>query len=319
MTHPPELPLAIKVLVTDPIHEDGITALKSAGFEVVVDGNLTPDQLIKSVPEFDAIVVRGRTKITDQVINAGTKLRAIARSGVGLDNINLDAAKKRSIKVISTPAAPTTSVAELTVGLILSVLRKISFADRAMKEGRWAKAELMGRELKGKTVGVVGVVGRIGLEVARICIQGFGAKVIGYDVLDPTEKAKTLGFQAVQRVDELLQNSDIVTIHVPYLPSTHHLIDGKAISVMKESAIIVNPSRGDIIDGQALLAAIKGGKLSGAGLDVFHKEPPTDDWEKELVRLPNVVCTSHVGAQTLECQRLESSMVAEELIQTLKG
>jgi D-3-phosphoglycerate dehydrogenase len=275
--------------------------------------------LIKSVSDFEAIVVRGRTKVTKEVILAGTKLRAVARSGVGLDNIDLDAARSKSLQVISTPAAPTTSVAELTVGLILSVLRKISLADRAMKEGRWAKSELMGRELKAKTVGVVGAAGRIGLEVARICIRGFESNVIGYDVLDLSEKAKSLGFRAVQEVKDLLRESDIVTIHVPYLPSTHHLIDGKAIAGMKDGAVIVNPSRGDIIDGEALLQALKAGKLSGAGLDVFHKEPPTDEWEKELTRLPYVVCTSHIGAQTVECQRLESQMVAEELIRTLKG
>jgi len=311
--------MPVKVLVCDPIDESGVTALKAAGYDVRVDPNLTRDQLIKAVSEFDAIVVRGRTKVTEEVIEAGVKLRAIARSGVGLDNIDLNAARKRSIQVISTPAAPTTSVAELTVGLILAVFRKISLADRAMKEGRWVKSELMGRELKGKMVGVVGAAGRIGLDVARICLQGFETKVIGYDVLDLTEKANSLGFRAVKEIGELLKESDVVTIHVPYLPSTHHLIDEKAIASMKNGAIIVNPSRGDIIDGQALLHSMKAGKISGAGLDVFHKEPPSDQWEIELTKLPNVVCTSHIGAQTLECQQLESRMVAEELIRTIKA
>jgi D-3-phosphoglycerate dehydrogenase len=310
--------MPIKILVCDPIHEDGIATLKGVGYDVKVEPHLTPDQLIKVIPEFDAIVVRGRTKVTDDVIRAGTNLRAIARSGVGLDNIDVESARKKSIQVISTPAAPTTSVAELTVGLVLAVLRKISFADRAMKEGGWAKSELMGRELKSKTVGVVGAAGRIGLELARICLQGFEAKVIGYDVLDLTEKANSLGFRAVRELGELLGESDIVTIHVPYFPSTHHLIDEKAIASMKDGAIVINPSRGDIIDGQALLHALKTNKLSGAGLDVFHKEPPSDEWEMELTKLPNVVCTSHIGAQTLECQRLESRMVAEELIRTMK-
>jgi D-3-phosphoglycerate dehydrogenase len=311
--------MPVKVLVCDPIDESGITALKTAGYDVRMEPNLTRDELIKAAPEFDAIVVRGRTKVNEEVIRAGVKLKAIARSGVGLDNIDLDAARKRSIQVISTPAAPTTSVAELTVGLTLAVFRKISLADRAMKEGRWTKSELMGRELKGKTVGVVGAAGRIGLDVARICLQGFETKVIGYDVLDLTEKAKSLGFRAVKELGDLLRESDAVTIHVPYLPSTHHLIDEKAIASMKNGAIIINPSRGDIIDGQALLHALKTGKISGAGLDVFHKEPPSDEWEMELTKLPNVVCTSHIGAQTLECQQLESRMVAEELIRTIKA
>jgi D-3-phosphoglycerate dehydrogenase len=292
--------------------------MKKAGLEVKEAYDITAEQLEKEVSQFDALVVRGRTKVTGKVLEAGSKLKAVARSGVGLDNIDLETAKKKSIQVISTPAAPTTSVAELTIGLTLAVLRKISFADRAMKSGKWAKSELMGSELRGKTVGVVGVVGRIGLEVARIALQGFGAKVTGYDVLDMTEKSKELGFRAVTDVHELLREADIVTIHVPYLKSTHHLIDEKAISEMKKTAIIINPSRGDIIDGEALLLALKESKLGGAGLDVFHKEPPVDEWEKQLVSLPNVVCTSHIGAQTIECQRLESTMVADQLIQALE-
>ena len=292
--------------------------MKKAGLEVKEAYDITAEQLEKEVSQFDALVVRGRTKVTAKVLEAGTKLKAVARSGVGLDNIDLETAKKKSIRVISTPAAPTTSVAELTIGLTLAVLRKISFADRAMKSGKWAKSELMGAELRGKTVGVVGVVGRIGLEVARIALQGFGTKVIGYDVLDMTEKSKELGFRAVSDVNQVLREADIVTIHVPYLKSTHHLIDQRAMSGMKKTAIIVNPSRGDIIDGEALLLALKEGKLGGAGLDVFHKEPPVDEWEKQLVALPNVVCTSHIGAQTIECQRLESTMVAEQIIQTFK-
>lgn len=292
--------------------------MKKAGLEVKEAYDITAEQLEKEVSQFDALVVRGRTKVTAKVLEAGTKLKAVARSGVGLDNIDLETAKKKSIRVISTPAAPTTSVAELTIGLTLAVLRKISFADRAMKSGKWAKSELMGAELRGKTVGVVGVVGRIGLEVARIALQGFGTKVIGYDVLDMTEKSKELGFRAVSDVNQVLREADIVTIHVPYLKSTHHLIDQRAMSGMKKTAIIVNPSRGDIIDGEALLLALKEGKLGGAGLDVFHREPPVDEWEKQLVALPNVVCTSHIGAQTIECQRLESTMVAEQIIQTFK-
>ena len=260
----------------------------------------------------------GRTKVTETVLNAGTKLRAVARSGVGLDNVDQQTARKKSIQIISTPAAPTTSVAELAIGLMLSVLRKIAYADRAMKEGKWAKAELMGSELKGKTIGVVGAAGRIGLEVARIATQGFGAQVIGYDVIDFAERARHVGIRVVGKLPDLLAESDVVTIHVPYLNSTHHLLDEKALNTMKKSSILINTSRGDIVDGEALLRLLKSGKLAAAGLDVFHKEPPADEWEKELTQLPNVVCTSHVGAQTVECQRLESTLVAEQLIQALR-
>ncbi len=310
--------MPIKVLVCDPIHPDGVAMLKKAGFEVEENKTLTPEQLEKRIAEFDGVVVRGRTKITAPIINAGSKLRAVARSGVGLDNIDLEAARKKSVKVISTPAAPTTSVAELAIGLMLSVLRRVSYADSAMKGGKWVKTELMGTELKSKTIGVIGAAGRIGLEVARIAVQGFGAKVIGYDVVEYADKAKQVGFRTVDKLPDLLKESDIVSIHVPYMPATKHLIDEKAMAGMKNGAILVNTSRGDIVDGEALLRALKSGKLAAAGLDVFHKEPPVDEWEKELSKLANTVCTPHVGAQTSECQRLESTQVAEQLIAALK-
>lgn len=310
--------MVFKVLVCDAIHPDGLDLVKKAGLDVEDNHSLTPDQLEKRIAEFDAVVVRGRTKITAAVLNAGVRLKAVARSGVGLDNIDLETARRKSIQIISTPAAPTTAVAELTIGLILAVLRKISRADGAMKGGKWIKGELMGSELKSKTLGVVGAAGRIGFEVARIASHGFGSNVIGYDVIDMAEKSREAGFRAVTELTGLLKEADIVTIHVPYMPATHHLINENAIRNMKEGAILINPSRGDVIDGQAVLAALKSGKLGGAGLDVFHKEPPVDNWEKELTSLPNVVCTPHIGAQTVECQRLESTMVAEQLIRILQ-
>lgn len=304
------------MLVCDPIHQDGVKLLRDAGCEVAERPKITKEELVSDAKNFDVIVVRGRTRVTAEVIAAGPSLKAIARSGVGLDNIDLEAAKKRGIAVISTPGAPATSVAELAVGLMMSLLRQIPVADQAIKQAQWTKAKLMGRELRGKTLGVVGVGGRIGAEVARIALQGFGMKVMGYDVIDVTEKARQIGFEACTKLEELLEGADIVTIHVPYLPSTHHLMDESRISRMKQGSILINTSRGDIVDGRALLNAIKEGRIAGAGLDVFHDEPPKEDWEKELVALRNgrSVCTPHIGAQTYECQRLESLTVAEEII-----
>jgi D-3-phosphoglycerate dehydrogenase len=313
------LRMVSRILVCDPIHQDGLAILRKAGFTVEETPALTSNQLTERIAQFDAVIVRGRTKITAQVIAAGTKLRVIARSGVGLDNIDLESARKKSIQIVSTPAAPTTSVAELVVGLMLSVLRQIARSDRAMKEGKWIKTELMGAELKSKTVGVIGAAGRIGFEVARIAVQGFGAKVTGYDVIDYADRAKQLGIRVVPTVTDLLKEADIATIHVPYIPSTHNMINEATIAEMKDGAILINASRGDIVDGQALLRTLKSGKLAGAALDVYHKEPPVDEWEKELTTLPQVVCTSHVGAQTVECQRLESTMVAEDLVRILSG
>lgn len=307
------------MLVCDPIHQDGVKLLRDAGCEVAERPKITKEELVSDAKNFDVIVVRGRTKVTAEVIAAAPPLKAIARSGVGLDNIDLEAAKKQGIAVISTPGAPATSVAELAVGLMMSLLRQIPLADQAMKQSQWTKAQLIGRELRGKTLGIVGVAGRIGTEVARISLQGFGMKVIGYDVIDVTEKARQIGFEACTKLEELLERADIVTIHVPYLPSTHHLIDESRISRMKQGSILINTSRGDIVDGRALLKAIKEGRMAGVGLDVFHDEPPKEDWEKELVALQNgrSVCTPHIGAQTYECQRLESLTVAEEIIKLL--
>ena len=309
----------IKILICDPIHPDGPSLMRKAGFDVEENSAITAEQLQSRIGDFDAVVVRGRTKITGSVLKAALKLKVVARSGVGLDNIDVDAAKAKSIRVISTPAAPTTSVAELTIGLMLALIRKISYADRTIKEGKWVKTELMGSELKSKTIGIIGAAGRIGLEVARIAIHGFGSRVLGYDVIEFAQKAQQIGLIAVKNLDDLLEQCDIVSIHVPFLPNTRHLINEKSFSRMKKGSMLVNASRGDIVDGQALLEALNSGKLGGAGLDVFHKEPPVDEWEKNLIKLPNVICTAHVGAQTTECQRLESTQIAEQLIQIFKN
>jgi len=313
--------LQLKVLICDPIHQDGVKLLREAGYDVVEKPKVTREELLADAKNFNVLVVRGRTKITAEVIAAAPSLKAIARSGVGLDNIELEAAKKRGITVLSTPGAPVTSVAELAIGLMLSLLRQIPIADQAMKQAQWTKSQLMGRELHGRTLGVVGAGGRIGAEVARIANQGFGMKVIGYDVVDLTSKARELGFAISGDLDSLVERADIVTIHVPYLPSTHHLMDSSRIRRMKQGAILINTSRGDIVDGRALLESLKEERIGGVGLDVFHDEPPKEDWEKEIVAMKDgrSVCTPHVGAQTQECQRLESVTVAKEIIRLLGG
>lgn len=308
-----------KVLVCDPMDAEGIQKLQSAGFEVDEKPTISGEELSKVVGGYDALLIRSRTKVTQDVIKAGRRLRAIARAGVGLDNVDVEFAKKAGIHVISTPAALTVSVAELTIGLMLDVLRQISFADRNMKEGKWIKSRLMGRELRGKTVGVIGAGGRIGSEVARILKAGFGANVIAYDIIDISRQAAELDMQLAKDIDHLLDRSDIVTVHVPYSEATHHLLDARRIAAMKSSSILINTSRGDVVDGQALLKALREKHLSGVGLDVFHSEPPKEEWEKELVSLPDgvAVCTCHIGAQTIEGQTTASVMASEALIKAL--
>ncbi len=310
-----------RVLICDHLESEGVEMIRNAGLGVDDRPTISAQELLQVAADYDAMIVRSRTKITKEVIEAGKKLRVIVRAGVGLDNVDVNSAKERSVQVIATPAAPTSSVAELTIGLILAVLRQISLADRSMKEGKWIKSKLIGSELREKIVGVIGVGGRIGSEAGRILKAGFKAEVVGYDVVDPGPQLRGLGVELVKNMDELLGRSDIVTVHVPYSATTHHLLNDKRIAEMKKGAILINTARGDLIDGEALLIALKEGHLSGAGLDVFHNEPPQADWEKQLVSLGDgvTVCTCHIGSQTEEAQKAAGTMAAEAVIKALKA
>ncbi len=305
----------MKILLCDPIDQDGIQALRSAGFQVENQPTIDKTSLLDVGRNYDVLVVRGRTRIDASIIEAAPNLKMIGRAGVGLDNIDVQRAKKAGILVLNTPGAPSTSVAELTVALMLSLLRKIPLADRELKAGRWAKSQLMGEELQGKKVGVIGRAGRIGSEVARILTVGFQVDVLGYDVIRPKGVAGVT-YDFTDSLEELIQNTDIVTVHVPYAPETHHLLGPERLRMMRKGAYLVNTSRGDIVDGPALLQLLQQGHLAGAGLDVFHLEPPEDEWEKALITLPNgvTVTTCHIGAQTLQAQRRESIELAQRII-----
>jgi len=305
----------LKILVCDPIDQDGIQALRSAGFQVENQPTIDKTSLLGVARNYDVLVVRGRTRIDASIIEAAPNLKMIGRAGVGLDNIDVQRAKKAGILVLNTPGAPSTSVAELTVALMLSLLRKIPLADRELKAGRWVKSQLMGEELQGKKVGVIGRAGRIGSEVARILTVGFQVDVLGYDVIRPKGVAGVT-YEFTDSLEELLEKTDIVTVHVPYAPETHHLLGPERLRMMRKGAYLVNTSRGDIVDGPALLQLLQQGHLAGAGLDVFHLEPPEDEWEKALITLPNgvTVTTCHIGAQTLQAQRRESIELAQRII-----
>ena len=303
----------MKVLISDPIDEEGVKILSDAGFTVDNRPGLDKGELASVIDQYDVLIVRGRTKVDVGLIR-NSKLKIVGRAGVGLDNIDLQAAKEKGVIVLNTPSAPTTSVAELTVGLMLCLLRKIPFADRSIKEGRWIKNQLMGEELQSKKIGIIGRAGRIGNEVSRILTVGFQAYVLGYDVIRP-RGVPGLSFEITDSVEDLLRRCDIVTIHVPYSPQTHYLLNEARLRMMRKGSYLVNTSRGDIIEGTALLRLLKEGHLGGAGLDVFHLEPPADEWEKELVSLPNgtTVVTCHVGAETRQAQRRASIEIAERV------
>src|SRR5256885_13885215 len=304
----------LKVLISDPIDEEGVKILLDAGFIVDNQPGLDKSKLASIINQYDVLIVRGRTKVDSSILRDST-LKIVGRAGVGLDNIDLQAAKEKGVIVLNTPRAPTTSVAELTVGLMLCLLRKIPFADRSMKEGRWIKNQLMGEELQSKKIGIIGRAGRIGNEVSRILTVGFQADVLGYDVIKP-RGVPGLSYEFTESIEELLQKSEIVTIHVPYTPQTHHLLDAKRLRMMSRGSYLINTSRGDIVDGPSLLELLRQGQLAGAGLDVFHLEPPVDEWEKTLVSLPNgvTVTTCHIGAQTNQAQRRESVDLAQKII-----
>ena len=303
----------MRVLISDPIDDEGVKILSDAGFTVDNQPGIDKTKLASIINQYDALIVRGRTKVDAGLIR-DSKLKIVGRAGVGLDNIDLQAAKEKGVTVLNTPSAPTTSVAELTVGLMLCLLRKIPFADHSMKEGRWIKSQLMGEELQSKKIGIIGRAGRIGNEVSRILTVGFQAYVLGYDVIRP-RGVPGLSYEITDSIEDLLQRCDIVTIHVPYSPQTHYLLNDARLRMMRKGSYLVNTSRGDIVEGSALLRLLKEGQIGGAGLDVFHLEPPVDEWERELVNLPNgtTVVTCHIGAETRQAQKRASIEIAERI------
>ncbi len=301
----------VRVLVCDPVHEEGIEKLRQSGFEVDVSPAISHEELKRAASNYDALIVRSRSHVTGDVIEAGKRLKAIGRAGAGLDNVDVKAAEEKGIAVLNTPEALADATAELTIGLMISLARSIPRADRTMKEGKWIKKELVGWQLRGKTLGVIGL-GNVGERVARIA-KAFGMKVLIRDTKrnhPSPELSKELEAESVP-FREILQRSDIVTMHVPLTPQTHHMIGEKELQLMKNGAFLVNASRGSVVDERALLEALRSGKLGGAALDVYEVEPPRD---LTLVGMPNVVCTPHIGAQTEEAQKAASISIAEKIV-----
>jgi len=301
-----------RVLVCDEIDQKGIEIMKKSGLQVDYKPEIRPDELIRSVKDYDILVVRSRTKVTKEVIDANPAMKVIARVGVGLDNIDVKHAESKNIQVINAEVAAMNAVAELVIGLMLSLARNIPVADAGIKNGKWLKKELKGTELKGKYLGIVGV-GKIGRRIGRIA-RGFGMNIIGYDVVPIDQQfAKEVGLITTD-LSTLLGSADFVTMHVPLTDDTRHMINEEKLNLMKKTAYIINTSRGAVIDEQALYKALKEGRIAGAALDVFEEEPPTNN---ELIKLPNVVCTPHIGAQTTEAQELAANVIAEKIIQIL--
>ncbi len=301
-----------KILLTDGLEENGQEILRESA-EVFNKKGISAEDLLKVIGEYDAIIVRGRTKVVPAVFDAATALRVVGRAGVGVDNIDLSAAKQHGVTVVNSPMATTLAVAELTFGLMLSLIRDIPRADAGLKAGNWLKKDLEGVELSGKTLGVIGF-GRIGCNVAKFA-KAFDMEVIAFDPLLDNKEISRRGGKPVT-FTELLQRADMITLHIPLTADSRNLINADAIAMMKDGVRIVCAARGGVIDEEALLHGLESNKIAGVALDVFSTEPPGVN---ALISHPKVIGTPHIGAQTVEAQERTAVDIATEVLAALEG
>jgi D-3-phosphoglycerate dehydrogenase / 2-oxoglutarate reductase len=301
-----------KVLITDGLSDKGI-AILSAAAQVDNMPDIPADELLKVAGKYDAMVVRGRTKVTPAVFDAASKLKVVGRAGVGVDNIDLAAARAHGVTVVNAPKSTSLAVAELAIGMMFTLARMLPKADSTMKQGQWIKKQLEGIELNGKTLGIVGM-GNIGTALAQRA-AGLGMKVIGYDTLVSAAEIKKRGAKPVSLAD-LYAKSDFISFHLPLTPESKAMVNGQVFAQMKRGVRIVDAARGGIIDETALLAALESGQVAAAALDVYATEPPG---LTALVAHPNVVATPHIGAQTAEAQDRAAEDIASEVLNALRG
>ena len=305
----------MKILITDKMALEAIELLKKADHNVTFE-ELDEKDLIKEIPKYDGLMIRSRTKAYEDVIKAGAKgnLKVIGRAGIGVDNIDIIACANSNIKVVNAPTGATQSVAELTITYMLSLARNISKADSSMKKGEWIKKKLMGTEIFEKTLGLIGC-GNIGKITAKYAIA-FNMSVIGYDPFISREDMQKDGIKKIEKLEDLMSKSDYISLHLPHIKSTHHIVNQEILSKMKETAFLINCSRGGTVDEKALFKLLKDGKIAGAGIDVFENEPPIDN---PLLKLDNVILTPHIGANTKEGQIRAGTVCAEQIIKVLNG
>ena len=293
-----------KILICDKVTDEGIKLLKEKGCQVTEVWNTPKTELPNIIAEYNALIVRSATKVDAKLLAKAQKLRVIGRAGEGLDNIDLKKAKQLSIAVVNTPHVSYLSVAELTMGYLLALARGIVEGTLSLREGKWNKEELMGVEVNGKTIGVIGC-GYIGKTVERLAIS------LGMKVLVVEECV----FNRFVPIDEMLPKADFITIHVPLTPHTRHMLSTKEFNMMKDGVMIIDCSRGGVVDQEALYYGLVSGKVKAAAVDVFEEEPPKNS---KLLTLPNVIATPHIGAQTREAQRKASIQIANKIIEVLE-
>ena len=301
-----------KILVADPLAEDGLERLRRAG-EVTVVSKLDESELIRRIPDFDALVVRSETRVTASIIDAGRKLRVVGRAGVGVDNIDVTAATRKGILVVNAPRGNIVAAAEHAMALLFALARWVPQADASVRRGEWARSKFIGTEIRGKTLGVIGL-GNVGSEVAKRA-HGLEMDVIAYDPVVSVERAELFNVALVS-LNDLLERADFVTVHVPLVDSNRNLIGAPQLALMKPTARLINTARGGIVDELALCEALQAGRLTAAAADVFANEPPGDN---PLLMLPNFIATPHIGASTLEAQVSVAFDVAEEVAAVLAG
>lgn len=301
-----------KILITDGLDARGQSILRASA-DVEYRDSTPADELVELIVDYDALIVRGQTKVTAAVMDAAPKLKVVGRAGVGVDNIDLEAAKQHKITVVNAPTSTTIAVAELAFGLLLASAREIPRSDATMKQGQWLKKEFEGVELSGKTLGIIGF-GRIGIEVGRRA-SAFGMNVIVYDPNVSEHELQHADAEPVS-IQDLYAWSDFISLHLPLNVQTRDLIGPMAISQMKDGVRIVSTARGGIINESALLDALNSGKVAGAALDVFEKEPPG---LTELISHPHVIASPHMGAQTAEAQSRAAEDIANEVLAALRG
>ncbi len=300
------------VLNVDGLDETGQAILRSST-DLDDRTGISPEELLQIIENYDAMIVRSRTRVTSQLLDSAAQLKVVGRAGVGVDNIDLEAAKAHDVTVVNAPTSTSLAVAELTLGLMLALAREIPRADAGMKNGDWLKKQLKGTELYGKTLGIVGM-GRIGAEVAKRA-SIFGMHTLGYDPLIHDDEIRQRGSEPVT-LDELYARSDYVSLHLPLTDETRSMVDEQAFARMKRGVRILCAARGGIIDESALLATLESGQVAGAALDVFASEPPG---ASDLVKHPKVIATPHVGAQTAEAQSRAAEDIANEVLAALNG
>ena len=302
----------MKVLIADPISDEGIDILRGYA-QVDIKPGLAPEELIATISDYEALVVRSQTKVSAKVIEAGQKLQVIARAGVGVDNIDVDEATRRGIVVVNAPTSNTISAAEHTIALMLALARHIPQANAVLKSGVWRRSDFMGTEVRNKTLGIIGL-GKVGSEVARRA-HGLEMKLIAYDPFISVDHARNLQVKLVP-LEQLLKEADFISLHTPLTPSTKGLIGAKELALVKPTARIINTARGGLIDEKALAKAVKEKKIAGAAIDVFSTEPAT---ESVLFESDKIIVTPHLGASTTEAQAMAAKDVAEQVVDVFKG